>query len=74
MSVNLEEEINNAQADIQNATNALLKLGFTEEQMEQLARSVHARIALIQYGILKADKDIKRESAFQPGQFQTKVL
>jgi hypothetical protein len=74
MSIDLKEEIEKAQSDIKNATNALLKLGFTEEQMDQLGRFVHARIALVQYGILKADKDIKRESALQPGGFQTKVL
>jgi hypothetical protein len=70
----VEEEIRKAEDSIDAAKAALLASGFTTEQIEQLGRFVMSSIALIQYGIMKADKDIKSESAFQPGSFQTKVV
>jgi hypothetical protein len=72
--MNINEEIQNAKDSIVASRSALLDSGITDDQMEQLGRFVHASIALIQYGIMKAAQDIKIESAFQPGSFQTKVL
>jgi hypothetical protein len=74
MSVNLDEEIENAKESIEEAKHTLLASGITAEQMEQLGKFVGASILLIQYGILKGGKAITSESAFQPGEFQTKVL
>jgi hypothetical protein len=70
----LDEEIQKAKESIEESRSALLKSGFTAEQMEQLGKFVLASVSLIQYGIVRADKDIKGESAFQPGSFQTKVV
>jgi hypothetical protein len=72
--VNANEEVKEAQESIEEARSALLASGFTAEQMEQLGKFVLASISLVQYAILEAAQDIKSESAFQPGAFQTKVL
>jgi hypothetical protein len=72
--MNVNEEIQRAQESVEEARTALLASGFTPEQMEHLGRFVLASISLIQYGILEASQDIKRESASQPGSFQTKVV
>ncbi len=72
--MNLEGEIQKAEESIAEAKAALLESGITAEQMEHLGKFVLASIALTQYHIANAAQNIKSESAFQPGSFQTKVL
>ena len=70
----LDEEIQKAEESMQEALVTLLEEGFTEKQVEYLARYVAASIVRSQFAILKANRDIQRESAFEPGAFQTRVL
>ncbi len=44
---------------------ALLKAGFTEEQLEHISKYVYFAIAHSQYSILKADREIRSEATFQ---------
>lgn len=83
MQIDLEQELRRTEEDMSIAASSLRDAGFTEEQMEQLGRYVHAAIAHNHYAILKAGRevraeataqDFKSESAFQPGAFQTKVV
>jgi hypothetical protein len=74
MQFDLDDELRKTEEDKNTAASALLKVGFTEEQLEQLSRYVHASIAHRQYSILKAGREIRSESAFQPGAFQSKIV
>lgn len=74
MSADGDEEIRKCRESIAESKDALLASGFTAEQVEHLGKFVLASIGLIQYEIVKAGEDIKSESAFRPGEFQTKVL
>ena len=72
----LDEEIQEAAENMQEALENLLQEGFTEKQVEHLGRYVAAAIVHSQYVILRANREIKSESesACQPGAFQSKVL
>ena len=74
MTINLDEEMQKAEENMQEALETLVEEGFTKKQVEHLARYVAASIVRSQYAILKANPEIKSESAFQPGAFQSKVL
>jgi hypothetical protein len=70
----LDEDIQKAAEDMQEALQTLVNEGFTKKQVEHLAKYVAASILRNQCAILKANREIKGESACQPGAFQTKVL
>jgi hypothetical protein len=74
MTISLDDDIQKSAGDRQEALETLLEEGFTKKQVEHLARYVAASILHNQLVILKTNREIKSESACQPGAFQTKVL
>jgi hypothetical protein len=65
MVIDVDGELQKAAENMEVAMNSLMKAGFTKEQLEQLERYVHAAIVHSQYAILKADREIRNEAAFQ---------
>jgi len=74
MDIDVDGELQKAEDVMKDAKSALLASGFTEEQLENLSRYVRAGIAHSHYAVAKANREIKSESACDPGTFQLRVL
>jgi hypothetical protein len=65
MSNDFDDQIGAAQADMKDAADTLLELGFPQEQWHQITKFIAAAIIHSQWAIAKANAEISKEATFQ---------